>query len=102
MLIEEIFTLFRAGKIRFPFQSYEYVEWLIEHCVSMETSVRMTHGQTIKTYKKGSTPNDGLMALMYAYIAYKFDITKGFKVIPGLQNNVEVLRPALAYAPKLR
>jgi hypothetical protein len=25
---------------------------------------------------KGSIPNDGLMALMYAYMAYKFDLNR--------------------------
>lgn len=102
LLIDEIFTLLRKGKIRFPWQSYEYVEWLIDHCVSMETSVKMVNGQSIKTYKKGSIPNDGLMALMYAYIAYKFDITQGFSIKPGLEEEKTFLRPQLAYAPRLR
>lgn len=102
LLIDEIFTLFRKGKIRFPWQSYEYVEWLIDHCVSMETSVKMVNGQSIKTYKKGSIPNDGLMALMYAYIAFKFDITKGFSITPGRKDNSSMPPTVLAYAPKLR
>lgn len=102
LLIDEIFSLFRKGKIRFPWKSYEYVEWLIDHCVSMETSVKMINGQSIKKYKKGSTPNDGLMALMYAYIAYKFDITKGFTIKPGIDKQESMPKPALAYVPKLR
>jgi hypothetical protein len=102
LLIDELFTLIRKGKVRFPWKSYELTEWLIDHCVSMETSTKMVNGQSIKSYKKGNIPNDGLMALMYAYIAYKFDITKGFSVKPGLEKEVTMPKPILAYAPKLR
>lgn len=102
LLIDELFTLIRKGKVRFPWKSYEYIEWLIDHCVSMETSVKMVNGQSIKTYKKGTIPNDGLMALMYAYIAYKFDITKGFSVKPGSKQEPALPKPVLAYAPRLR
>ncbi|MAG25702.1 hypothetical protein CMI47_09010 [Candidatus Pacearchaeota archaeon] len=96
LLIDELFDLFRKGKIRFPWKSYEHVEWLIDHCTSMESKVRISGGQPIKTFVKGSTPNDGLMALMYAYIAYKFDITKGFTIKPGLERQSNYLRSTLA------
>ena len=85
LMIEEIFDLFRKGKIRFPWKSYEYVEWLIDHCTSMEVKQKTVAGNPIKTYVKGPSPNDGLMALMYAYMAYKFDITKGYSVKPGFE-----------------
>jgi len=85
LMIEEIFDLFRKGKIRFPWKSYEYVEWLIDHCTSMEVKQRTVAGNPMKTYVKGPAPNDGLMALMYAYMAYKFDITKGYSVKPGFE-----------------
>ena len=97
MMVEEIFDLFRKGKIRFPWKSFEYIEWLIDHCTSMESSIRVVSGQPIKTYIKGSSPNDGLMALMYAYMAYKFDITKGFSLKPGINDKVESApKPVLA------
>lgn len=83
LMIEEIFDLFKKGKIRMPWKSYEKIEWLLDHCTSMELKQRVVGGQPIKTYVKGSLPNDGLMALMYAYMAYKFDLTKGFTVRPG-------------------
>jgi hypothetical protein len=83
LMIEEIFDLMRKGKIRFPWKSYEYIEWLIDHCTSMEIKHKVVGGNPIKTYKKGSIPNDGLMALMYAYMAYKFDITNGYTDKPG-------------------
>ena len=96
LLIDELFDLFRKGKIRFPWKSYEHVEWLIDHCTSMESKVRITGGQPIKTFVKGSSPNDGLMALMYAYMAYKFDLTKGFTIKPGLERESNYLRSTLA------
>ena len=96
LLIDELIELFRKGKIRFPWKSYEYLEWLIDHCTSMESKIRISGGQPIKTFVKGSSPNDGFMALMYAYMAYKFDLTKGFTVKPGLERTYEYPRATLA------
>ena len=96
LLIEEVFDLFRKGKIRMPWKSYEYIEWLIDHCTSMESKIRTTGGQPVKTFQKGSIPNDGLMALMYAYMAYKFDVTKGFTIKPGLYKQPEYPSAVLA------
>jgi len=102
LMIEEILDLFWKGKIRFPWKSYEYLEWLVEHCTSMESTVKQVSGQPMKHYKKGTGPNDGLMALMYAYMAYKFDITNGFTIKPGIKKDSKFVRPSLAYCPKLR
>jgi predicted nucleic-acid-binding Zn-ribbon protein len=102
LMLEELFDLFWKGKVRFPWKSYEYLEWLIEHCTSMDIGVRNRSGQSMKHYKKGSTPNDGLMALMYAYMAYKFDITNGFTVKPGIKKDGGYPRSTLAYAPNLK
>jgi len=96
LLIEEIFDLFRKGKIRFPWKSYEYLEWLIEHCTSMEVKQKVVAGNPLKTYVKGSGPNDGLMALMYAYMAYKFDLTEGFSIKPGFEKRITAPIPSLA------
>lgn len=101
LMVEEIFDLFRKGKIRFPWKSFEYIEWLIDHCTSMESSIRTIGGQPVKTYVKGNSPNDGLMALMYAYMAYKFDITKGFSIKPGINGSEQPsLRPVLAHVAR--
>lgn len=100
LIIDELFTLFRNGKIRFPWKSYEYVEWLIDHSVSMETGVKIVNGQSVKTYKKGHIQNDGLMALMYAYMAYKFDLTKGYKIVPGAEKKDGFVRPILAHVSR--
>jgi hypothetical protein len=101
LMVEEIFDLFRKGKIRFPWKSFEYIEWLIDHCTSMESAIRTIGGQPVKTYIKGPSPNDGLMALMYAYMAYKFDVTKGFSIKPGINNSEQsTLRPVLAHVAR--
>ena len=34
-------------------------------------------------YVKGSTPNDGFMALLNAYLAYRFYVSNGFKIQGG-------------------
>jgi hypothetical protein len=69
----------KKGMIRFPFGDYEKVAWLIEHCASMEIKPAISRGGDPSIhYVKGSTPNDGFMALLNAYIAYKFLITGGF------------------------
>ncbi len=102
LIIDEVLELLRKGKIRFPGKSYEHCEWLIEHCTSMDLEVRTRSGQPMKTYQKGSTQNDGLMALIYAYMAYKFDITKAFTIKPGFEEKKSIMMPKLAYVPKLR
>jgi hypothetical protein len=64
----------------------------------MESSIRTIGGQPVKTYIKGPSPNDGLMALMYAYMAYKFDATKGFSIKPGINGNEQSApKPILAH-----
>jgi hypothetical protein len=102
LIIEELVDLFWKGKVRFPWKSYEHLEWLIDHCASMEVKVRISGGQQIKHYEKGSGPNDGLMALMYAYMAYKFDVTEGFTIKPGITKKSRYLMPALAYVPRMK
>ncbi len=98
LMVEEIFEMFRKGKIRFPWKSFEYIEWLIDHCTSMESSIKTVGGQPMKTYSKGTTPNDGLMALMYAVMAWKFDITNRFSIKPGtIGKELGRPRPVLAH-----
>jgi hypothetical protein len=101
-LIDEIFTLLRKGRIRFPWGSYERIAWLVKHCCSMESKNVMRQGQVHTTFIKGKTQNDGLMALAYAYLAYKFDKTAGFRINPNLPQGMVSPRPVLAYVPKMR
>lgn len=78
--IRELYELMKKGQIRFPFKDYEKCAWLIDHCTSMEIkpSISRSGSDPVVHYVKGSTPNDGFMALLNAYIAYKYLITKGF------------------------
>ena len=78
--IGEIFEQMKKGMIKFPYKSYERIAWLVSHCASMDIKPSISkYGEHSIHYVKGSTPNDGLMALLNAYLAYKFIITKGFK-----------------------
>jgi hypothetical protein len=77
--IGELYEQMKKGMIRFPFGDYEKIGWLIEHCASMEIKPSISKGGDPSIhYVKGSTPNDGFMALLNAYIAYKFLLTGGF------------------------
>jgi hypothetical protein len=77
--IGELYEQMKKGMIRFPFGDYEKVAWLIEHCASMEIKPSISRsGDPSIHYIKGSTPNDGFMALLNAYIAYKFIVSRGF------------------------
>lgn len=79
--IGELYEKMKKGMIRFPYGDYEKISWLVEHCCSMEIKPSISRtGDPTTHYVKGSTPNDGFMALLNAYIAYKFIITSGFKV----------------------
>ena len=98
VVLGELFASMRKGKIKFPWKSYELIQWLIEHCCSMEKEVRTVQGRVTTRFVKGSGPNDGLMALMYAYLAHKFYQTKGFNIkshrLTGKSDG-----PVLAYLP---
>jgi len=77
--VAEMFSLMKRGMIRFPYKSYEQIYWLVNHCSSMEIKTTANvYGEPVFRYVKGTTPNDGLMALINAYLAYKFDITGSF------------------------
>ena len=105
--IAELYDVMRQGKIRFPFGDYEKISWLINHCCSMEIKVtRDTAGELKQRYVKGSTPNDGFMALLNAYLAYKFDITGGFSIQnPNLMradpNERRPIPAVVGYIPKM-
>jgi hypothetical protein len=88
--IGELYDQMKKGMIKFPFGDYEKIAWLIDHCCSMEIkpSVSRMGGDPQIHYVKGGSPNDGFMALLNAYLAYKFIITKGFtNNNPHLQQN---------------
>jgi len=78
--IRELYEKMKKGEIRFPFGDYEKIAWLIDHCSSMEIkpSISKTGADPVIHYVKGSTPNDGFMALLNGYLAYKFLVSQGF------------------------
>jgi hypothetical protein len=84
-----MFELLKKGQIKFPLKDYDRIAWLIEHCTSMELrpSIARNGGDPEIHYVKGSTPNDGAMALLNAILAYKYYVTGGFKIKnPNLMN----------------
>lgn len=88
--IGEIFDKMRTGKIRFPISNkdYEKISWLIQHCASMEIKPKLSRvGEHSIHYVKSTIPNDGLMALINAYIAYKFYVTNKFTNKNIITNN---------------
>ena len=79
--ISELIGLLKEGKIKFPYKSYDKIDWLVKHCTSMDIKItRDKSCEPIRKYVKGDGPNDGLMALLNAYLAWKFDVTQGFKI----------------------
>jgi len=97
----EMFDNFRRGKFRIPWASYEQLAWFVEHCCSMESKDVVRGGVPYQMFIKGKEPNDGLMSLLCAYVAYKFNKTHAFKLNPNSMKSSK-LRPILAYMPKLK
>lgn len=88
--IERVFNLLRAGAIRFPFGSWELIAWLVQHCTNMVAKPQIDKFGNVKVkYAKGSIANDGLMALINAYLAYEFDITNGYKTLRNIAASKE-------------
>jgi len=104
LMVEEVFTLIRAGKLKFPVKgsSWDHLLWLMQHCSSMESKMVMKADNYVKRYVKGARPNDGLMAVMYALIAYKFIATDGFTVRTQVAKTESFPKPVLAYAPGIK
>jgi len=89
--IGEFIEKLKKGNVRFPLKDYEKIAWLIEHCSSMEIKANIPNtGEPNISYIKGSTPNDGFMAMLNGYLAYKFLVTKGFSESSLFENkNIE-------------
>lgn len=104
--IELAFNMMKKGKIKFPYGDFEKVAWLINHCTSVEMKPSVDRAGEIRTrYVKGSTPNDGLMALINGILAYFYDVTNGFKITnPSNMSNMAENKKILAvtgYVPRL-
>ena len=102
--ISELYEQMKKGMIRFPFGDYEKIAWLIEHCCSMELKPSISkYGDHTIHYVKGGTPNDGFMALLNAYLAYKFLVSRGFtNNNPSNQNTKNLTKPMVmsGYVPR--
>jgi intein/homing endonuclease len=106
--IGEVLGLLKEGRIKFPGGHYHKIEWLIEHCASMDIKVtKDKSGEPIKKYVKGSGANDGLMALLNAYLAWKFDVTQGFSIKNPLHMKYEIateispIQAVIGYVPRM-
>ena len=94
--IGELYEQMKKKLIRFPYGDYEKIAWLVEHCSSMELkpSISRTGGDPTIHYVKGNSPNDGFMALLNAYLAYKFLVSRGFTSNnPLMQNTKDIRKP---------
>jgi hypothetical protein len=104
--IAELYEQMRKGHVRFPMGDYEKIFWLIQHCTSMEIKPSISRtGDITPHYVKSGSPNDGMMALLNAYIAYKFYISDGLRIKnPLLMKEIgKVEKPMViaAYLPRL-
>lgn len=102
--IAEIYEQMRKGNIRFPLGDYEKIVWLIQHCTNMEIKPSMSRSGEVSPKYVKSGPNDGFMALLNAYLAYKFYISNGFSIKhPSMMNNAPKRRPpvSVGYLPGL-
>ena len=105
--IAELYEQMKKGNVRIPMGSYEQVIMLIQHICSMEIKPSISRsGDITPHYVKGGSPNDFFMALLNAYIAYKFYISKGFKIKNPLlmKNGSKREKPPVlvGYIPKMR
>lgn len=102
--ITELYEQMKKGQVRFPFGDYEKIAWLIDHCCSMELKPSISkYGDHTVHYVKGGTPNDGFMALLNAYLAYKFLVSRGFtNNNPNQQNTKNLTKPMVmtGYVPR--
>lgn len=106
--IGELLGLMKEGRIKFPGGHHHKIEWLIEHCASMDIKVtKDKSGEPIKKYVKGSGANDGLMALLNAYLAWKFDVTQAFSISNPLHMKYEIatetspVQAVLGHVPRM-
>ena len=92
--IAELYDQMRKGNVRFPLGDYEKIFWLIQHCTNMEIKPSISRSGEVSPKYIKTGPNDGFMALLNAYLAYKFYVSNGFSIKhPSLMNNVIKKKP---------
>ncbi len=77
--ITEMMELLKKGNFKFPFKgsSYESMTWLLNHITNFDIKPITRQGEPNISYVK-SGPTDGAMALLNAYLGYRYLVTKGF------------------------
>lgn len=104
--IAELYDQMKKGNIRIPMGSYEQIMMMIQHICSMEIKPSVSRsGDITPHYVKGSSPNDFFMALLNAYLAYKFYVSDGFNIKnPYMMKDPRKVKPPVlsAYLPKMR
>lgn len=103
--IMELYQQMRSGHIRFPLGSYDQIAWLIQHCANMEIKPSISRTGDVSPHYVKSGPNDGFMALLNAYIAYKFYVSKGFQIKNTLlysEPGKQIAKPSViaVYSPR--
>lgn len=92
--IMDLYEQMKKGLVRFPLGSYEQIAWLMQHCSNMEIKPSLSRTGDVTPHYIKAGVNDGLMALLNAFIAYKFFLTKGFQIKnPLLQNDFATNKP---------
>ena len=62
-----------------PIKSYDSISWLLHHCTNMELKVSISRNNEPKAMYVKSGINDGFTAMLNAYLAGRYLLTKGFK-----------------------
>ena len=102
--IAEFYDQMRKGNVRFPLGDYEKVAWLMQHCANMEIKPSKSSSGDFSPHYIKAGANDGFMALLNAYIAYKFSISGGFTIQnPLMMHNSPKRKPPIVvgYIPGL-
>ena len=83
---EMFFDELKQGKFCFPFsmKAEQEIEWLFDHMTNIEVVNTEVNGNVKKQYrKKQGRETDGLASLIYAYTAFQFHKTNGFRDMAG-------------------
>jgi hypothetical protein len=106
----ELYEFMRKGLLRFPYKSYDRLEWLLFHITQgNDIKVKMDTRGELKSHFVKSGANDGFCALLNAYLAWKYYVTDGFKLHDpkaqerarsGMKDNK--IMALLGYLPKMK
>ncbi len=94
----ELYDVLKKGMIKFPYKSYDKIEWLLYH-ITQGNDIKVSmdsRGELISKFVKSGN-NDGFCALLNAYLAWKFYQSDGFNVFdPKKMNKTNKPKPILA------